>query len=455
MTSPPPPLPSHRFAASRAASPGHGALAVALAGMASLAAAMGIGRFAFTPLLPLMLQGGALTLAGGSWLATANYLGYLAGALVCMALPWLARRRGRRWPAARMARWGLVATTVLTLAMALPATRAWPTLRFLAGLASAFVFLNVAAWCMARLVALGRAALAGLIFCGPGLGILLTGLSASAMVAAGWNAAAGWAAFAALSALLGVAAWPALREEEGAAVPPDAGQGGSSDQASVASRDSVRQGAAAGGAHGAVSDRAGRRDAVLARSLLTAAYGLAGLGYIVTATFLPVIARAALPPGSAWVDLFWPIFGAGVALGAWLSTRTPTHWDRRRLLLAAYLVQAAAIGLGLAWPGAAGFALGSLLLGLPFTAITFYALQEARRIWPQASDSFAGLLTAAYGLGQIAGPPIVAWMLHHSASEARGFTLGLGAAASALVLGAVLLAAMAWRWPLEEGQAAP
>ncbi len=456
MTSPPPPLPSHRFAASRAASPGHGALAVALAGMASLAAAMGIGRFAFTPLLPLMLQGGALTLAGGSWLATANYLGYLAGALVCMALPWLARRRGRRWPAARMARWGLVATTVLTLAMALPTTQAWPTLRFLAGLASAFVFLNVAAWCMARLVALGRAALAGLIFCGPGLGILLTGLSASAMVAAGWNAAAGWAAFAALSALLGVAAWPALREEEGAAVPPDAGQGGgSSDQASAASRDSVQQGAAAGGVHGAAPGRAGRRDAVLARSLLTAAYGLAGLGYIVTATFLPVIARAALPPGSAWVDLFWPIFGAGVALGAWLSTRTPTHWDRRRLLLAAYLVQAAAIGLGLAWPGAAGFALGSLLLGLPFTAITFYALQEARRIWPQASDSFAGLLTAAYGLGQIAGPPIVAWMLHHSASEARGFTLGLGAAASALVLGAVLLAAMARRWPLEEGQAAP
>lgn len=460
MTSPPPPLPPHRLAASRAAASGHGALAVALAGMASLAAAMGIGRFAFTPLLPLMLQGGALTLAGGSWLATANYLGYLVGALVCMALPWLARRRGRHWPAARMARWGLVATTVLTLAMALPATQAWPLLRFLAGLASAFVFLNVAAWCMARLVALGRAALAGLIFCGPGLGILLTGLSASAMVAAGWNAAAGWAAFAALSALLGVAAWPILQEEEVAAVPPDAGPnagpgGGPSDQASVASPASVGQKAAAEGPRGAVPDRAGRRDAVLARSLLTAAYGLAGLGYIVTATFLPVIARAALPPGSAWVDLFWPIFGAGVALGAWLSTRTPTHWDRRRLLLAAYLVQAAAIGLGLAWSGAAGFALGSLLLGLPFTAITFYALQEARRIWPQASDSFAGLLTAAYGLGQIAGPPIVAWMLHHSASEARGFTLGLGAAASALVLGAVLLAAMAWRWPLEDGQAAP
>ena len=460
MTAPPPPLSLHRPAAPPAAVSGRGALAVALAGMASLAAAMGIGRFAFTPLLPLMLQGGTLTLAGGSWLATANYLGYLAGALVCMALPWQARRRGKHWPAARMARWGLVATTVLTAAMALPAAQAWPTLRFLAGLASAFVFLNVAAWCMTRLVALGRAALAGLIFCGPGLGILLTGLSASAMVASGWSAAAGWAAFAALSAVLGAAAWPVLREGEGPAVPPGAGpnarQGsGSSGPGSVARPASVRPGAAAGRAQGAATDRPSPREAILARSLLTAAYGLAGLGYIVTATFLPVIARAALPTGSAWVDLFWPIFGAGVALGAWLSTRTPMHWDRRWLLLAAYLVQAAAIGLGLVWPGAAGFALGSLLLGLPFTAITFYALQEARRIWPQASDSFAGLLTAAYGLGQIAGPPIVAWMLHHSASEARGFTLGLGAAASALVLGAALLAAMAWRWPLEEDAPAP
>ena len=49
--------------------------AVALAGMAALAAAMGIGRFAFTPLLPMMLHDGVVTLAGGSWLATANYVG--------------------------------------------------------------------------------------------------------------------------------------------------------------------------------------------------------------------------------------------------------------------------------------------------------------------------------------------------------------------------------------------
>ena len=53
---------------------------------------------------------------------------------------------------------------------------------------------------------------------------------------------------------------------------------------------------------------------------LAVAYGLAGFGYIVTATFLPVIARAALP-ASPWLDLFWPIFGAGVIVGALLATR--------------------------------------------------------------------------------------------------------------------------------------
>ena len=393
--------------------------AVALAGMAALAAAMGIGRFAFTPLLPMMLKDGVVSLAGGSWLATANYVGYLLGALACMALPWLARGARERWHAARLARWGLAATVVLTLAMALPLPGAWPALRFAAGVASAMVFLNVSAWCMLRLVALGHPALGGLIFCGPGLGIVLTGLSASAMVAWHWPAAAGWAVFGLLSVALCAVVWPVVR-----GLP--------------------HQGTAAAPAQAGASPGLG----VAARGALTLAYGLAGLGYIVTATFLPVIARAALPAGSPWPDLFWPLFGTGVAMGAALSTRTPAAWDRRWLLLAAYLMQAAAIALSLVWPGAAGFALGSWLLGLPFTAITFYALQEARRTWPAAGDSFAGMLTAAYGVGQIAGPPMVAWMLHHAASQGEGFTQGLAAAAGALVVGAALYAGMALRWPL-------
>ena len=401
----------------------HQPLAVALAGMVALAVAMGIGRFAFTPLLPMMLHDGVVTLAGGSWLATANYVGYLVGALACMALPWVAPRARQVWHAARLARVGLAATVVLTLGMALPVPAAWPLLRFAAGVASALVFLNVSVWCMVRLVSLGHAALGGLIFCGPGLGIVLSGLSASAMVAFHWPAAAGWGVFGLLSVVLCVAIWPVLH---GQAAPASA----------------------ATAAHASLLAPPGQGP--LARTGLTVAYGLAGLGYIVTATFLPVIARAALPAGSAWPDLFWPLFGAGVALGAALTTRTPAAWDRRWLLLAAYVMQAAAIALSLVWPGTAGFALGSLLLGLPFTAITFYALQEARRVWPAAGDSFPGLLTAAYGIGQIVGPPMVAWMLRHTATQSQGFIYGLAVASAALVVGAGLYAVMVWRWPLNK-----
>ena len=404
----------------------HRPLAVALAGMAALAVAMGIGRFAFTPLLPMMLNDGVVTLAGGSWLATANYLGYLIGALACMALPWVAPRARQVWHAARLARWGLGATVLLTLGMALPLPDTWPALRFAAGVASALVFLNVSVWCMVRLVALGQPALGGLIFCGPGLGIVLTGLSASAMVAWQWPAAAGWAVFGLLGAGLVAAIWSVL---QGVAQPTVAATG-------AATVTAQPPGSTMPG-HGP-----------LARAGLTVAYGLAGLGYIVTATFLPVIARAALPTGSPWPDLFWPLFGAGVALGAALSTRTPAAWDRRKLLMVAYVVQAGAIALSLVWPGPLGFALGSLLLGLPFTAITFYALQEARRVWPSAGDSFPGLLTAAYGMGQILGPPMVAWMLDHTTTQDQGFVYGLAAAAAALVVGAVLYAAMVLRWPL-------
>ncbi|RZJ51654.1 MAG: YbfB/YjiJ family MFS transporter, partial [Acidovorax sp.] len=108
--------------------------------MAALAAAMGIGRFAFTPLLPMMLHDGVVDIATGSWLATANYAGYLAGALLYMALPWLGRRLGGVPGNATLVRGGLVATVLLTGMLALPWPAVWPLLRMLAGVASALVF---------------------------------------------------------------------------------------------------------------------------------------------------------------------------------------------------------------------------------------------------------------------------------------------------------------------------
>jgi hypothetical protein len=120
----------------------------------------------------------------------------------------------------------------------------------------------------------------------------------------------------------------------------------------------------------------------------------------------------------------------------------------RWLLTACYAVQALGIAIGLFSPSLAGFALGSLLLGLPFTAITFFAMQEVRRIRPLAPSALMGLLTALYGLGQIVGPPLASALLARSASPGAGFTLSLQIAASALLTGAAALALMTRLWPV-------
>ena len=102
--------------------------------------------------------------------------------------------------------------------------------------------------------------------------------------------------------------------------------------------------------------------------------------------------------------------------------------------------------LGAGGSAAAGVA-GSLLLGLPFTAITFFAMQEVRRVRPAQATSFMGLLTAMYGVGQIAGPPMAAWLVGRSANAGAGFALSLWIASALLAAGAVLYVAIARAYP--------
>ena len=409
-----------------------GAWTIALAGATALAVAMGIGRFAFTPLLPLMLAEGLVDLPAASWLASANYLGYLAGALACTFQPWLWARFGR-WPAINgpaMVRGGLVATTLLTLAMALPWPAAWPPLRFAAGVASALVFVYSSGWCLAQLAARGQAAIGGAMFTGPGAGIALSGVLVSGLVALHAQSATGWLVFGALALALTSTVWrvfgagPASMPAAQHAAPPAAPAGPAKVPAD------------------ATPAEHGRAEIIT----LALAYGLAGFGYIITATFLPVIARSALP-GSAWLDLFWPIVGLGVVVGALLSTRVKVAGDLRRALAVAYVLQAAGVMTPLWSPTLAGFITGSVLLGLPFTAITFFAMQEVRRLAPLHSASMMGLLTALYGVGQIVGPPLAAWLLGRASSQAAGFAQALQIAAGALVLGALIYLAMGRVFP--------
>jgi MFS family permease len=399
---------------------------IAIACALALATAMGIGRFAFTPLLPMMLADGVVDLPGASWLASANYLGYLVGALLCTFQP-LIWSRFKTWPNVEATTWlrgGLVATCVLTLGMALHVPVLWPWLRFAAGVASAFVFVFTSGWCLARLAERNASNLGGVMFTGPGAGIAISGVLASGMVALQWRAALGWLIFGLLACVLTAMTWRTFGMNLGMklAKPAPAEPAGVTATAttSFASRWHM--------------------------AWLSIAYGLDGLGYIITATFLPVIARQVMP-GSPWLDLFWPLFGLAVIAGALISTRISLDMtgkgDLRYILAASYMMQAVGVIITVWLPTPLGFALGSLLLGLPFTAITFFAMQEVRRLKPQSTASYMGLLTAVYGLGQIAGPPLAAWLLSRSATVGQGFNLALEIAASSLVLGALMFVALA------------
>ena len=378
-----------------------GAWRAALACMVTLAVAMGLGRFAFTPMLPIMLGEGKLELAGGGVLASLNYLGYFLGAVSCAAI-------GIK--ASTMVRGGLAATAALLIGMGLlHSFTGWGILRAAAGVMSAWVFVFASGWGLRRLAETNSPMLAGVIYTGPGIGIAMTGLLGGAL--GRWGSEVGWIGLGLLAVVLIAIIWRVFDDGEAA-------QGGGSTKAAV----SAGRGTAPG---------ADRSDAIW----LVALYGLAGFGYIITATFLPVIARQALPE-SSWPDFFWPLFGAAIIPGALIGARAPTHWDNRLLLAAAYALQALGVVLSVAWPTIGGFALGSLLLGMPFTAITLFAMREARRLRGNAAAGLIGYATASYGVGQIIGPLFAAPLAQRSGS----FEQPLLVAAAALAVGAVLFA---------------
>jgi predicted MFS family arabinose efflux permease len=377
----------------------HRARDAAIACALALAVALGVGRFAFTPLLPLMLKSGSLDIRHGGWLASANYAGYFIGAMSCAAI---------RMDAARMVRFGLLATVALTSLMGATHTFwLWALIRLAAGVVSAWTFVFASQWGLRRLAELGAPGWSGVIYAGPGIGIVVTGLLGAAARAV--HPAYVWIGFAALSAVAGLFVWR----------PFDYGTDGLAQSRHFS------------------GDASSETDGSQAASLVLL-YGLAGFGYIITATFLPVIARHALP-GSPWPDLFWPAFGVALMAGALIAAQLPPGWDNRLLLAACYLLQAIGIALGVLFPTAAGFALGSLLIGLPFTAITMFAMREARRLRGDHAAGLMGYATAAYGLGQILGPLVAAPI----AASTGSFSIALWLAAAALAAGSVGLVCVA------------
>ena len=369
------------------------------AGAAGLAVAMGIGRFAYTALLPSVQRAHGLDDAAGGLIASANLTGYLVGVL------W-ARRTPPGAPRIWLLRLGLAASVLTTTAAVVASALAgWLLVRFAAGVASGLVFVLVSAAVLEALPR-GREALAGLLFSGVGLGIALSGLVAAATAAAPWQLP--WQLLGAAALLL---ALPGLLMAPGTPV------------LHLAPGEAKHDGVSFG--------------------RLAVAYGLEGLGYIVSGTF--AVRAVQQTPGLArWAPWVWVAAGLAAApsaaLWGWAARRLGLRWA----LTAAFATQAIGMAAPALSSSGAAAVLGALFFGGTFIGIVTLTVDLARRLMPEASVRAIGSLTAVYGVGQAIGP-YLAGRLTQAVGHPAPAVL---AAAGAVAVGAVVLA-----WPAaDEGE---
>ncbi|MBK3803913.1 YbfB/YjiJ family MFS transporter [Azospirillum brasilense] len=376
---------------------------VLIGGVLVLVISMGVGRFAFTPILPAMQAATGLGTDAAGLLASLNYLGYFLGALGVGLVPQGAARTA-------VFRTALIASVTSTAGMGFTEGMvAWAMLRFVSGLASAGLFILGIAMTLDALARAGRESWTGWLYTGVGLGIASSGLFVAVMGdRLGWRGDWLWLGLACLG--FGTLSWLWVSDP-----PREPGH-------TVAARPT--------------SAPAFRPSVPMV--LLTLAYFLEGAGYIVTGTFLVAILKtmpetaqlgaaawmvtglAAMPSGILWA-------AAGRRLGLW------------RALILAHVVQAVGILLPITGSPAAAL-LSAVLFGGTFVGIVTLSFTLGRHLSGGASARVIGALTAVYGLGQIIGPVPAGLVVARTGS----FDSALLGAAAAVLAGALLLAAGAW-----------
>ena len=366
---------------------------LAVGGLVALAAAMGVGRFVYTPLLPIMASDLGLTGSAAGLVASANFLGYVAGAFAAgyRGLP----GSRRSWMVGALAA-SAASTGLMGLTASLPA---WLILRFGGGVASAFVLVFASTLVLDRLRRLGRPGLSALHFAGVGTGIAVSALlvSAGAALGLGWRGL--WVACGLLSVLALVAVWRLVPDAEGGGRSPEAVQ-------------------------------APRRPGSLA---MIVAYGLFGFGYVITATFLVLMVRGT-PEVKALEPLIWLVVGLSAIPSVALWTALASRLGLGAAFALACVVEAVGVGSTVLWPTGPGILLGAALLGGTFMGLTALGIGAARILAVGDPRTLTAVMTAAFGIGQMIGPLVGGVLADRSGSFVAASLL----AAAALVVAAGL-----------------
>ena len=357
--------------------------------------AMGIGRFAYTPILPLMERDLGLSHAETGSLASFNYVGYLLGALLCAFFPRLLGRVPLNVAA-------LATSIATTLFMGLFASPLWwGTLRLAAGFASAILFVVIAVEVSEALTKRGESRIGGALYGGIGLGIALSGLLVPRLDAmGGWRRC--WLGMGLMALLLAIAGILLARKRSAA---PPTGH---------------IQGAASGGNSGI--------------SRLAAAYTCEGFGYIISATF--IVAMVGRTPGlEQYASLSWVAVGLAAAPSTVIWQQVARKFGVKRAALLAYAIQAAGILLSIKARSPLVAALAAISFGGTFLGIVTLVMSEGNRRGGSNGRRVAALLTACFSAGQVVGPTLAGLV-----ADRGGFAIPLMLAALTVLLGGVIIA---------------
>ena len=371
-------------------------LRTAIGGTLAFIVVMGIGRFAFTAILPDMMNSYGFGEDTAGVMAAWNYAGYLAGVLLMRGVT----SGKRRFDLFIIF---LVASLITTAGMGLTAVpHLLHGIRFVAGVASGACFVLCSSIVLDTLTALNRPVLAGVFYSGVGMGIALGGLTAGPLAAAGgpegaWFGLAGLCLPLACISLLFLRASPgnSLARTASFSAPPAKPKGQTKKY----------------------------------RLLLTA-YFLEGFGYIIGATFLvTLVQNTTNSPDIARAS--WIATGCAAALSAPLW-RLAARKGYLPMLILAFVLQ----GIGALLPVVSNSIVaalgGGLLLGGTFMGITVLSLQYGVQLSGKPSAYTVAVMTALYGIGQIIGPIV---------AGGQGFYTAFIVSAASLFVGAVFLAA--------------
>lgn len=381
-----------------------------LAGFCASLVGVGLARFCYAPLLPAVIQAGWFAPGAAAYLGAANFLGYLAGAL-------LARAIAARTGTVRALRASMVVTTLSLFACVWPLSFPWFFFwRFAAGIAGAVLMVLAPPAVLARVAPARRGLAGGLIFTGVGLGIAASGTLVPLLLRFG--VAASWAGLGALALLLTALTW-----------------GGWAEGDAPASAAAVPR---AGAILGAVY----------------AAYALDAVGVVPHMVFLVDFVARGLGRGVAAGSVDWVILGLGAVTGPLLAGAVADRIGAGRAFPLALAIQAVAVGLLAVTAAPAAVAASSLVIGAFVPGIVPITLARLHELLPQpeARQRAWSIATVAWALGQAGGAYGCSYLFAEGAGYPLLFALGAASFVIALFLDAGVRIAMSGVPVMRRGQ---